>query len=380
MALQGRRSGFRSTTIRLSQPAEQNSGGQIVSLDQEKLMTFLGQFVGDLGATIAAGSVVVGDRLGLYRALAEGPATAHELAQRTETDTRYITEWLRGQAAGGYVMYDAASDTYSLTEEQSFALTDPDGPLYLPGAFQFALGTLRSEPAVTDAFRTGAGIGWHQHDADVVKGCDRFFRPGYVGNLTSSWLPALDGVTDKLRTGGRVADIGCGMGASTILMALEFGNSSFVASDYHQGSVDGARKRAAEAGVGERITFEVASAQTFTGTGYDLVTTFDCLHDMGDPLGAARHIRESLDSDGTWMVVEPFAQDTVAGNMNPVGRVYYSFSTFLCVPNALSQPGGYTLGAQAGAAGVRQVVTDAGFTRFRQVAQTPFNLVYEVRP
>jgi len=259
-------------------------------------------------------------------------------------------------------------------------LTDPDGPLYLPGAFQLALGALRAEPAVTEAFRTGGGIGWHEHDREVVIGCERFFRPGYVGNLTSSWLPALDGVTDKLRAGGRVADIGCGMGASTILMAQEFGNSTFVASDYHQGSIDGARKRAAEAGVGERIAFEVASAQTFSGTGFDLVTTFDCLHDMGDPVGAARHIRESMDSDGTWMVVEPFAQDTVAENMNPVGRVYYSFSTFLCVPNAMSQPGGYTLGAQAGASGVRQVVTDAGFTRFRQVAETPFNLVYEVRP
>ncbi len=351
-----------------------------MAVDQDKLMAFVGHFVGDLGATIAAGSVVVGDRLGLYRSLAEGPATAHELARRTETDTRYVTEWLRGQAAGGYVMYDPATDTYSLTEEQAFALTDPNGPLYLPGAFQLALGTLRAEPAVTDAFRTGGGIGWHEQDPDVIIGCERFFRPGYVGNLTSSWLPALDGVTDKLRAGGRVADIGCGMGASTILMAQEFGNSTFVASDYHQGSIDGARKRAAEAGVGERIAFEVASAQTFSGTGYDLVTTFDCLHDMGDPVGAARHIRESLDSDGTWMVVEPFAHDTAADNMNPVGRVYYSFSTFLCVPNALSQSGGYTLGAQAGAAGVRQVVTDAGFTRFRQVAETPFNLVYEVRP
>ena len=351
-----------------------------MAVDQDKLMAFVAQFVGDLGATIAAGSVVIGDRLGLYRALAEGPATAHELAQRTETDTRYVTEWLRGQAAGGYVMYDPAADTYSLTEEQAFALTDPNGPLYLPGAFQLALGALRAEQAVTDAFRTGGGIGWHEQDPDVIIGCDRFFRPGYVGNLTSSWLPALDGVTDKLRAGGRVADIGCGMGASTILMAQEFGNSTFVASDYHQGSIDGARKRAAEAGVGERIAFEVASAQTFSGTGYDLVTTFDCLHDMGDPVGAARHIRESLDSDGTWMVVEPFAHDTAADNMNPVGRVYYSFSTFLCVPNALSQSGGYTLGAQAGAAGVRQVVTDAGFTRFRQVAETPFNLVYEVRP
>jgi 2-polyprenyl-3-methyl-5-hydroxy-6-metoxy-1,4-benzoquinol methylase len=257
----------RSTTIRLIQPAA-STLEDTMAVDQDKLMAFVGHFVGDLGATIAAGSVVVGDRLGLYRALAEGEATAHELARRTETDTRYVTEWLRGQAAGGYVMYDPATDTYSLTEEQAFALTDPNGPLYLPGAFQLALGTLRAEPAVTEAFRTGGGIGWHEQDPDVIIGCERFFRPGYVGNLTSSWLPALDGVTDKLRAGGRVADIGCGMGASTILMAQEFGNSTFVASDYHQGSIDGARKRAAEAGVGERIAFEIASAQTFSGTGY----------------------------------------------------------------------------------------------------------------
>ncbi len=351
-----------------------------MAVDQDKLMTFLGQFVGDLGATVAAGSVVIGDRLGLYKALAAGPMPAHELAQRTETETRYVIEWLRGQAAGGYVMYDAESDTYSMTEEQAFALTDPEGPLYLPGAFQLALGTLRAEPRVTEAFRTGAGIGWHEHDAEVFVGCERFFRPGYVGNLTTEWIPALDDVEQKLRAGARVADVGSGLGASTILMAKEYPKSSFVASDYHEQSIETARKRVADAGVAERVDFEVASAQTFSGTGYDLVCTFDCLHDMGDPLGAARHVRESLDADGTWLVVEPFAGDNVSDNLNPVGRVYYSFSTFLCVPNALSQPGGYSLGAQAGEAGIRQVMTDAGFTRFRQAAQTPFNIVYEVRP
>ncbi|MEP6696330.1 MAG: methyltransferase domain-containing protein [Pseudonocardiales bacterium] len=351
-----------------------------MALDHDKLMAFVGQFVGDLGATMAAGSVVVGDRLGLYRALATGPATAPELAERTSTNPRYVTEWLRGQAAGGYVSYDAAEDTYSLTEEQAFALTDPHGPLYLPGAFQFALGTLRAEPRVTEAFRTGAGIGWHEHDPDVFVGCERFFRPGYIANLTASWIPALDGVEEKLRAGGRVADVGCGLGASTVLMAQEYATSQFVASDYHPESVEGARKRISEAGVADRVGVEVASAQTFSGTGYDLVTTFDCLHDMGDPVGAARHIREALDSDGTWLVVEPFAGTTVADNLNPVGRVYYSFSTFLCVPSALSQSGGYSLGAQAGEAGIRQVMTDAGFTRFRQAAETPFNMVYEVRP
>jgi len=351
-----------------------------MAVDQDKLMAFLGQFVGDLGATIAAGSVVIGDRLGLYRALASGPATAPELARRTDTDARYVTEWLRGQAAGGYVTYDAAADTYSLTEEQAFALTDPEGPLYLPGAFQLALGTLKAEPRVTEAFRSGAGIGWHEQDPEVFVGCERFFRPGYVANLTTSWIPALDGAEAKLQAGGRVADVGCGMGASTILMAQAYPNSQLVGSDYHSESVEGARKRAADAGVGERVSFEVASAQTFGGTGYDLVTTFDCLHDMGDPVGAARHVREALDSDGTWLVVEPFAGTTVADNLNPVGRVYYSFSTFLCVPSALSQPGGYSLGAQAGEPGIRQVMTEAGFTRFRQAAETPFNIVYEVRP
>jgi len=278
------------------------------------------------------------------------------------------------------VTYDPATDTYSLTEEQAFALADPDGPLFLPGAFQVALGALRAEPRVVEAFRTGAGIGWHEHDPEVFVGTERFFRPGYVANLTTSWIPALEGVERKLRAGARVADIGCGLGASTVLMASEYPASSFVASDYHQESVDAARKRAADAGVDERVSFETASAQTFSGTGYDLVTTFDCLHDMGDPLGAARHIREALDADGTWLVVEPFAGSSVEDNLNPVGRVYYSFSTFLCVPNALSQPGGYSLGAQAGEPGIRQLVTDAGFTRFRQAAETPFNIVYEARP
>jgi len=349
-----------------------------MAVDQDRLMEFLGRFVADLGATMAAGGVVIGERLGLYRALAAEPRTPRELAEATGTDPRYVEEWLRGQAAGGYVQYD--DGTYSMTEEQAFALTDPDGPVFVPGAFQLALGSLRALPRITDAVRTGRGLGWHEHDDDVFSGCERFFRPGYLANLTASWLPSLDGVEEKLRGGARVADIGCGLGASTVLMASAYPESEFHGSDYHDGSIAEARIRAKDAGVGDRVTFEVAGAQAFTGGPYDLVTTFDALHDMGDPLGAARHVRESLTPDGTWMIVEPYAQDGVAGNLNPVGRVYYSFSTFLCVPNALSQQGGYALGAQAGESAVRRIATDAGFTRFRRTAETPFNIVYEARP
>jgi ubiquinone/menaquinone biosynthesis C-methylase UbiE len=351
-----------------------------MAIDSDKLNEFLGKFVTDLGATAAAGNVVIGHNLGLYKALADAPATAGELAARTGTSPRYIAEWLRGQAAGGYVEYDPAADAYAMTEEQAFALTNPDGGVYAPGAFVLALGTLRAVPRITEAFRTGAGMGWHEHDEDVFIGCEQFFRPGYIANLIPSWIPALDGVQDRLRAGASVADIGCGLGASTILLAQHYPKSRFTGSDYHDKSIELARKRASDAGVADRVSFEVATAATVSGTGYDLAATFDCLHDMGDPLGAARHVRQALKPDGTWMIVEPYASEQVAGNMNPVGRVYYNASTMLCVPNALSQPGGYALGAQAGEAAIRQVVTDAGFTRFRRAAETPFNLVYEVRP
>ena len=352
-----------------------------MAIDNDKLMEFLGRFVGDLGATMAAGNVVVGHRLGLYRALGEAPATAAQLAERTGTHPRYIAEWLRGQAAGGYVERSVSGDeeTYSLSEEQALCLTSPDNPVYAPGAFLFALGTLKAEPRITEAVRTGGGVGWHEHDTDVFVGCEQFFRPGYLGNL-DAWIGALDGVEEKLRRGITVADVGCGLGASSVLMAQRWPASQIAGSDYHGGSIELARKRAADAGVSERVGFEVAGAQTFCGTGYELVTTFDCLHDMGDPLTAARHIRQALAPDGTWMIVEPFAQDDPSGNQNPVGRVYYNFSTFLCLPNAISQSGGYTLGAQAGEAAIRRVVTDAGFTRFARVAETPFNIVYEARP
>jgi SAM-dependent methyltransferase len=351
-----------------------------MTVDQDKLNDFLGRFVGDLGAAMAAGGIVVGHRLGLYRALADGPATPDELAGRTGTTPRYVAEWLRGQAAGGYAEFDAATGRFSLTSEQAFALADPDGPVYVPGAFVLALGALRAESQISDAFRTGAGMGWHEHHDDVPLGCELFFRPGYLANLVPSWIPALDGVEAKLAAGARVADVGCGLGASTVLLARAFPSSTFSGSDYHAASIELARKRAAEAGVEDRTTFDVATAQDFPCTGYDLVATFDCLHDMGDPLGAARHVREALAPDGTWLIVEPYAGDAVADNLNPVGRAYYGFSTYLCVPNALSQDGGYALGAQAGEAAISDVVREAGFTRVRRAAETPFNIVLEARP
>jgi 2-polyprenyl-3-methyl-5-hydroxy-6-metoxy-1,4-benzoquinol methylase len=350
-----------------------------MSLDQEKLDAFVGRFVGDLGATITAGGVVVGHRLGLYQALAEGPATPEELAGRTGSHTRYVAEWLRAQAAGGYVEYDPGTGAFAMTEEQAFALADPDGPLYLPGAFVLALGALRAESQITDAFRTGTGMGWHEHHDDVPVGTEMFFRPGYLANLVSSWIPSLDGVVAKLEAGARVADVGCGLGASTVLMAQAWPGSHVTGSDYHEASIEIARERAADAAVADRTTFDVATAQDFPGEGYDLVTTFDCLHDMGDPVSAARHVHEALTPDGTWLIVEPAAGDTVADNLNPVGRVFYGFSTYLCVPNALSQ-GGHALGAQAGEAALRDVATAAGFTRFRRTAQTPFNIILEARP
>jgi SAM-dependent methyltransferase len=330
----------------------------------------LGRFVNDLGATISAGNVLIGDRLGLYRALAAaGPQTPGELATRTGTAERYVREWLAGQAASGYV--SLADGRYSLTEAQALAFVDPDGPS-LPGAFELAVACLRDEPMVRDAFRTGRGVAWGDHDPGVFTGCERFFRPGYVANLTGAWIPAVAGLHERLTAGVPVADVGCGLGASTRILAETYPASTVTGFDSHPESIELARK----AGTGG---FAVATAHDFPGSGYGLIATFDCLHDMGDPVGAARHVRDALAPDGTWLIVEPAAGDSVADNLNPVGRVYYSFSTFLCVPSARSQPGGYALGAQAGEAAIRQAVTDAGFTRFRRAAETPFNIVYEAR-
>jgi SAM-dependent methyltransferase len=344
-------------------------------------MGFVFRAVDEIGATLNAALVVMGDKLGYYRALAAaGPTTPGDLADHTDTDSHYAREWLNAQAAGGYVSYDPETERYSLPPEHAVALTDETSPAFLPGFFQIALGTVRDSATVIEAARSGDGIGWHQHNTDVHIGCERFFRPGYVANLVSSWLPALDGVVAKLERGARVADVGCGHGASTIVMAQAFPNSTFVGSDYHPESIEIARAHTADAGVDGSVSYEVAPADGFTGNGYDLVTTFDALHDMGDPVGAARHVRDVIAPDGTWLLVEPAAGDQVQDNLNPVGRVYYGFSTLLCTPASLSQDVGLALGTQAGPARLRDVATAAGFTRFRLAAQTPFNIVLEIRP
>jgi len=354
---------------------------EVAEVDPDKLMQFVFRAVEEVGATLNTALVVMGDRLGLYRAMAgAGPLAPAELAERTGTAERYVREWLNAQAAGGYVSYDPDSGRYLLPPEQAVALTDSDSPAYLPGFFQIALGSVTDSPNIVDAARTGAGFGWHEHVSDVHEGCERFFRPGYNANLVPAWLPALDGVVDKLERGALVADVGCGHGFSTILMAQHFRHSVFVGSDYHAGSIETARRRAQDAGVADRVRFEIAPAAGYTGAEYDLVTMFDCLHDMGDPVGAARHVHGTLKPDGTWMIVEPMAADRVEGNLNPVGRAYYSFSTLLCTPASLSQEVGLALGAQAGEARIADVVGTAGFTRFRRAAETPFNIVFEARP
>jgi SAM-dependent methyltransferase len=351
------------------------------ALDEQRLMQFVFRAVDEVGATLNAALVVMGDKLGLYRALADsGPLTPSELAERTETTERYVREWLNAQAAGGYVQYDPESGRYGLEPEQAVALTDESSPAYLPGFFQIAVGSVIDSPRIADAARAGEGFGWHEHVHDVHEGCERFFRPGYNAHLVETWLPALEGVVEKLERGAKVADLGCGHGASTVLMAQAFPQSTFVGSDYHAGSIETARERARKAGVDARVAFEAVPAAAHPGREYDLVTMFDCLHDMGDPVGAARQVRELLAQDGTWMIVEPAAGDRVEDNLNPVGRAYYGFSTLLCTPASLSQEVGLALGAQAGEARIREVVEAAGFTRFRRVAETPFNLVFEARP
>jgi 2-polyprenyl-3-methyl-5-hydroxy-6-metoxy-1,4-benzoquinol methylase len=346
------------------------------TLDQGKVNEFLGKAIQDVAATFHAGLVLIGDKLGLYRALADGgPMTAAELAKRTGARERYVREWLSAQAAGGYVTYDPATGRFTLPPEHAFLLLDAD----LPGAFMLGVGSIRDESRIADAFRTGDGMGWHEHDPGVFEGCERFFRPGYAMNLVSQWIPALDGVGARLAAGGRVADVGCGHGASTVIMAQAFPRAIITGFDYHPASIEAARRAADKAGVGDRVSFEVASAKAYPGTGYDLVTFFDCLHDMGDPVGAARHVRQSLAAGGTWMLVEPFANDRLEDNLNPIGRLYYGASTLLCTPASLSQEVGLALGAQAGEKRLREVLTEAGFARVRRVAETPANMVLEAR-
>ncbi len=351
------------------------------TIDQAKLDEFMGRFVGDLGATMSAALVVIGDRLGLYRAMADGePISPEELASRTGADARYVREWLSNQAAGGYVSYDPASERFHLTPEQSLALAQEGSPAFVPGAFQLATSLIKDEEKIAGAFQSGRGVGWHEHHHDLFTGTERFFRPGYAANLVSAWLPALDGVHAKLSAGALVADVGCGHGASTLLMAQAYPRSEFVGFDYHQASIEHARVAAAEAGLDGRVSFEVTSAKQYPGDGYDLVAMFDCLHDMGDPVGAAAHVLGTLADDGTWMIVEPYAGDRLQDNLNPVGRVFYGASTLVCTPASRDQEVGLALGAQAGEKRLREVVTEGGFTRFRRATETPFNLVLEARP
>jgi len=350
------------------------------TLDEAKLEAFMERFVGELGACATAPMVLIGDKLGLYKAMADSePVTPAQLAERTGTRERYIREWLCQQAASDYLDYDAADGTFRLPPEQAVALAVDESPAFIPGAYQLLAAMIKDEPAITERFRSGEGFGWHEHHHDLFEGTERFFRPGYNAHLIAEWIPSLDGVEERLREGIRVADIGCGHGVSTILMAQAFPDSTFVGSDYHEGSIEAARRAAERAHVSDRVTFEAAGAKDFGGGPFDLVCVFDALHDMGDPVGAARHVRSQLADGGTWLVVEPMAADTVEENLNPVGRVFYAGSTMLCTPASLSQEVGLALGAQAGQQRLTGVLNEGGFSHVRRSAETPFNLVLEVR-
>ncbi|MDQ4116865.1 MAG: methyltransferase domain-containing protein [Actinomycetota bacterium] len=352
-----------------------------MTIDHDELDEFMHRFAGDLGAVMHAATVLVGDKLGLYAAMSDGrPVTPVDLAERTGCDERYLAEWLAAQAASGYAEYDPGSETFRLTDEQAFALSSADNPVFAPGGLQVAASLIKDVDMLTDAIRSGSGVDWGEHHPDLSDGTDRFFRPNYIGNLIASWLPALDGVVAKLETGAAVADVGCGYGSSTILVAQAFPNATLVGSDLHGPSIKAAREAADAAGVADRCRFEIASAGDYPGRSYDLVTFFDCLHDMGDPVAVATHVRSTLADNGTWMIVEPRAGDRLDDNLNPVGRIFYSASTLVCVPSAKSQPGGVALGAQAGEARIREITRHGGFTRFRRAAETPFNAVFEVKP
>jgi SAM-dependent methyltransferase len=350
-------------------------------MNEEKLNAFLSSMLTDLGGAFSIGLVRIGMALGLYKTLlAEGPLTSAELAEKTGLAERYVREWLSHHAASDYVTYDPQTQTFALSPEQAAVLADEDSPVYLADAFDAAAAYIENQPKVQEAFRTGGGVGWGNQSGCLFCAVARFFRPGYKANIVENWLPALDGVVEKLERGARVADVGCGHGYSTVMMAAAFPNSEFVGFDFHEASVADARRHAKAHGAPDNVRFEVSPAKTYPGTGYDLVTFFDCLHDMGDPAGAARHVHQSLRPDGRWMIVEPFAHDSLEDNLNPVGRLYYAASTLVCVPASLDQEVGTALGAQAGEKRLREVVTSGGFSRFRRATETPFNLILEARP
>jgi SAM-dependent methyltransferase len=355
--------------------------GSSTDIDEAKLEAFMGQAVLDMGAIISAPLMVMGEKLGLYKAMAgAGAVSSEELAQKTGVAERSVREWLGNQAAGGYISYDADTGLYTLPDEHALALADEDSPFYILGVYESVASLYADEDRIMEAFRTGQGMGWHEHDHRLFCGTERFFRPGYRAHLVGAWIPALDGVLEKLERGAKVADIGCGHGASTIIMAEAFPNSEFYGFDYHDASIARAREAAEEAGAADRISFAVASAKDFPGEDYDLVCVFDCLHDMGDPVGASAHIRDSLAEGGTWMIVEPFAGDSVAENLNPVGRVFYGASTVICTPASLAQEVGLALGAQAGEARLSEVIREGGFSSVRRATETPFNLILEAKP
>jgi SAM-dependent methyltransferase len=366
-------------TVTTSKQAEQGAPAARAPVDPTKLQAFLGQVVGDFGAIVGAAAAAIGDELGLYKAMADGePMTPASLAQCTGTDERYVREWLLNQAAGGYVAYDAATNTYVLPPEQALALANEESPAYVAGGFKLLLAAAKAAPRVAQAFRTGGGLSWEAHDPDLFDGTERFFRPGYVATLVSSWIPALDGVEAKLEAGATVADVGCGHGETTILMAQAYPGSRFFGFDTHARSIERARRAAADAEVTDRVVFEVADAADFPGSGYDLVAYFDAFHDLGDPVAAARHACERLAADGTLLLVEPPAAETIEGNLNPLGRLFAGGSLLICVPHALAT-GQMALGNQATERQLRELLTTAGFARLRRATETHFNRVFEAR-
>ena len=354
---------------------------KFLAVNQDKLNQLIGKFATELGASVQGPAVLIGEQLGLYKALsAHGPLTSAELAKKTDTAERYVREWLAGQAAGGYVNYDASTGKYMMTPEQAFTLANEDSPVYIPGAFYLVSSIYKDRGKLAEIFRTGKGMGWHEHHNDLFIGTHKFFRPGYLANLVSSWLPSLEGVIAKLEKGAVVADVGCGYGSSTIIMAKAFPKSKFFGYDYHLESIEWARNVAVTEGVAGNTTFEAALAKEYPRNEFDLVTFFDCLHDMGDPVGAATHVHQSLKPDGTWMIVEPYSNERVEENLNPVGRIFYNASSMICVPCSLAQEVGMAVGAQAGDSKIQQIASQGGFQRFRRATLTPFNRIFEARP